>query len=208
MQYSKIIDISIPINKETVVYPGNPTIEIEEFKSSASGSTISKIIFGSHTSTHVDAQKHVIESGLPLDSIALETFIGPCRVVDCTADIGSVSLHTIEKATIQKGERILLKTQNSLRGFTKFYEDFIYVSPEAAAYLSQRVALIAIDYFSIKQKGSKDNRPHTAFLEKNIPIIEGIDLSKVEPGDYTLVALPLKFTEIDGAPLRAILLKS
>lgn len=208
MQYSKIIDISIPINKHTVVYPGNPAVEIEELKSQSSGSIISKITLGTHTATHADAQKHVIERGKPLETIPLDTFIGECRVIDCTEDNEFVSLKTIEQANIQQGERILLKTHNSIRGFSTFYEDFIYVSPEAASYLAERVSLIAIDYFSIKQKGSKDNRPHTAFLEKNIPIIEGIDLSSVEPGVYTLVALPLKLTDIDGAPLRAILLKA
>ncbi|CAN5122087.1 cyclase family protein [soil metagenome] len=207
MKYSQIIDISVPLNKNTVAYPGNPAVEIEELKSAASGSTISKITFGSHTGTHVDAQKHVIEGGKPLDTIPLETFVGKCRVIDCTHDNGAVSLQTVEKADIQKGERILLKTKNSERGFNTFYEDFIYVSPEAAQYLAEKVSLIAIDYFSIKQKGSKDNRPHTAFLEKNIPIIEGVDLSQVSEGAYTLVAVPLKFTEIDGAPIRAILLK-
>ena len=207
MQYTKIIDISIPISKDTIVYPGNPAVEIEELKSEASGSTISKITFGTHTATHVDAQKHVIDGGKSLDDIPLEAFVGKCRVVDCTRDAEAVSRETVERAEIQNGERILLKTQNSSRGFATFYEDFVYVSPEAALYLSDRVQLVGIDYFSIKQKGSKDNRPHTAFLEKNIPIIEGIDLSQVEAGEYTLIALPLKLSNRDGAPLRAILLK-
>lgn len=207
MQYSKIIDISLSIDTETIIYPGNPTVEIEELKSLSSGSTISKITLGTHTATHVDAQKHVIEGGKSLDDIPLATFIGECRVIDCTKDQEAVSLETVEKANIQKGERILLKTSNSLRGYKTFYDNFVYVSPEAALYLSEQVQLVGIDYFSIKQKGSKDNRPHTAFLEKNIPIIEGIDLSQVEQGIYTLVALPLKLTARDGAPIRAVLLQ-
>ena len=207
MNYSKIIDISLSIGTETIIYPGNPAVKIEELRSSASGSTISKITLGSHTATHVDAQKHVIEGGKSLDDLPLTAFIGECRVIDCTKDRHAVSLETVEKAQIQKEERILLKTYNSLRGFRTFYEDFIYVSSEAALYLSEIVQIIGIDYFSIKQKGSKDNRPHTAFLEKNIPIIEGIDLSKVEEGVYTLVALPLKLTARDGAPIRAVLLQ-
>lgn len=208
MNYTKIIDISLPIHKNTVIYPGNPPVEIEELKSQASGSVISKITLGTHTATHIDAQKHVIPGGKPLESVTLDTFIGSCRVIDCTQDTEAVSLQTVERAQIQKGERILLKTHNSERGFTAFYENFIYVSPEAAAYLAEFVSLIGIDYFSIKQKGSPDNRPHIAFLEKNIPIIEGIDLSQVEAGIYTLIALPLKISDTDGAPVRAVLLQS
>jgi len=208
MNYSQIIDISLPLHSGTIVYPGNPQIEIEELKSESSGSVISKITFGSHTGTHIDAQKHVVDGGQSIDQIPLETFIGNCRVIDCTLDEGSVKFQTLQKNSIQKGERILLKTSNSGRGFETFYDDYVFVSPEASQFLAEKeVALVGIDYLSIKQRGSKDNTPHTYLLEKNIPIIEGVDLSKVDPGEYFLVILPLKFMNIDGAPARAVLLK-
>src|SRR3989338_2099486 len=208
MNYSQIIDISLPLHSGTIVYPGNPQIEIEELKSQSSGSVISKITFGSHTATHIDAQKHVVEGGKPVDQILLETFIGPCRVIDCTQDLGSIKRETLEHQNIQKGDRILLKTTNSSRGFETFYDDYVFVSPKASQFLAEKeVALVAIDYLSIKQRGSKDNTPHTHLLEKNIPIVEGVDLSKVEPGEYYLIILPLKFVNIDGAPARAVLLK-
>ena len=208
MNYTQIIDISLPLHEGTIVYPGNPNIEIEPMPSATSGSVISKIVFGSHTGTHIDAQKHVVEGGKPLDQISLETFVGNCKVINCTGDTESVKKETLEKSNIQKGDRVLLKTMNSDRGFETFYDDYVFVSPEAAAYLSEKeVALVAIDYLSIKQRGSKDNTPHTNLLAKNIPIIEGVDLSKTEAGEYFLVILPLKFMDMDGAPARAILLK-
>lgn len=207
MQYQKIIDISIPLTESTIVYPGNPKIEIEEIKSESSKSIISKITSGSHNGTHIDAPRHGIEGGKGITDLPLEAFVGPCRVLDCTHDDGSVSLATLEEHVVQQGERILLKTSNSLRGYDEFYSDFVYLSPEGAEYLSEQdIALVGIDYLSIKQKGSKDNRPHTVLLEKDIPIIEGIDLSKVEEGSYTLIALPLNYTGMDGAPTRAVLL--
>lgn len=208
MNYSQIIDISLPLHQGTIVYPGNPAIEIEEVGSAASGSILSKITFGSHTGTHIDAPKHAVTGGKPLDQIPLEHFVGTCRVIDCTQDETSVKKETLENQNIQKGERILLKTTNSQRGFNTFYEDFVFVSPEAAAYLAEKeVALVAIDYLSIKQKGSKDNTPHTNLLSKDIPIVEGVDLSKVEADEYFLVILPLKFMDRDGSPARAILMK-
>ena len=36
-------------------------------------------------------------------------------------------------------------------------------------------------------------------------IVEGLVLQHVAPGDYELIALPLKLANLDGAPLRAIL---
>lgn len=208
MNYSKIIDISIPLTEKTIVYPGNPQIEIEEIRSEASKSIISKITSGSHNGTHIDAPRHAISNGKSIDKLSLDVFMGPCRVIDCTGDVGAVSKSILETHNIMKGERILLKTANSLRGYQEFHPDFVYLSPEGAEYLAQAGAiLVGIDYLSIKQKGSTDNRPHTLLLEKDIPIIEGIDLSRVEPGDYTLVAFPLKYIGIDGAPARVVLLK-
>src|SRR3990167_3279255 len=124
MNFSKIIDISLPLHAGSIVYPGNPQIEIVELKSESSGSVFSKITFGSHTGTHIDAQKHVVEGGKPVDQIPLETFIGSCRVIDCTQDLGSVKRETLEHANIKKGERILLKTTNSSRGFETFYDNY------------------------------------------------------------------------------------
>ncbi|MDP4010958.1 MAG: cyclase family protein, partial [Candidatus Roizmanbacteria bacterium] len=149
-----------------------------------------------------------IENGKSISDIPLDVFIGPCRVIDCTADTEAVSRETLESNHIQSGERILLKTSNSQKGYKEFYPDFVYLSPEGAEYLAEiGIMLVGIDYLSIKQKGSTDNRPHTLLLEKDIPIIEGIDLSQVEPGEYTIVAFPLKYMGIDGAPARVVLLK-
>ena len=207
MKYNQIIDISIPLSESTIIYPGNPKIEIEEIKSEASKSIISKITSGSHNGTHIDAPRHGIKNGKSITDLPLGTFIGPCRVIDCTTDSESVLRQTLELQTIQQGERILLKTANSLRGYKEFYPDFVYLSPKGAQYLAKlEVALVGIDYLSIKQKGSQDNRPHTLLLKKNIPIIEGIDLSQVAEGNYILVALPLKYVGMDGAPARVVLL--
>lgn len=208
MQYSEIIDISIPLNEQTIVYPGNPPIEIETMRSSTGGSVLSKLSLGSHTGTHLDAPVHAIESAATLDQIGLETFIGPCRVLDCSAAEVSVTPELLQLFNIQKGERVLLKTRNSERGFSRFYPDFVFLSSEGAQFLADHaVALVGIDSLSIKQKGSTDNTPHTHLLGKNIPILEGIDLAKVESGDYTLIVLPLRFTGIDGSPARAVLLR-
>jgi len=209
MQYTQIIDISLPLTGKTIVYPGNPKIEISEIKSEASKSIISKIVSASHNGTHIDAPRHAIHGGISIDEFSLDMFMGLCRVIDCTGDVGAVSKDILETQNVLEGERILLKTSNSLRGYNEFYPDFVYLSSEGAEYLAETgVKLVGIDYLSIKQKGSTDNRPHTLLLEKNIPIIEGIDLSQVEPGEYTLVAFPLRYVGIDGAPARVVLLKN
>ena len=67
------------------------------------------------------------------------------------------------------------------------------------------VALVGIDAPSVKQRGSKDQRPHSEFLSRGIPIIEGLNLHLVQAGEYTLIALPLRLAGLDGSPARVVL---
>ena len=200
-----ILDISLPLHEGTIVYPGNPEIEIEEQETKTS--YISKITFGSHSGTHVDAPRHALKDGLGIDEVPPGTFIGPCRVLDMTHAEGKVRREDLEKENIKEGERILIKTTNSERGFETFYEDYVYLDGDGAAYLGEKgIILFGIDYLSVKQRGSADNSPHTELLEKGIVIFEGVDLSQVEPGEYEFIGLPLRFKGLDGAPARAVLI--
>lgn len=210
----RIIDISLPLNNNTPVYPGNVSLSVSIHHAMPEHATqLSSITFGSHTGTHVDAPSHAIEGALTLDKIPLKNFVGPCRVLDFSKnERESVTKEMLQNKTqnknIKAGERILLKTKNSLRGFKDFYDDYIYLDGDAADYLaSLGVLLVGIDALSIKKRGSDDHRPHLSLLSKNIPIVEGLNLSSVEEGEYELVCLPLNFTDIDGAPARAILIE-
>jgi len=109
---------------------------------------------------------------------------------------------------IQRGERVLFKTRNSTRCWhtDDFVEDFVYISQEAARYLAvQQVQAIGVDYLSVGGFFTDGLETHHALLEAGIWIIEGLNLSEVEPGIYELICLPLKIEESDGAPARAIL---
>lgn len=202
----KIIDISLPLDHSSVVYPGNPVVEIEEHKGATS--VHSKLTLGTHTGTHIDAPRHVFNDGQGIDEMDLDAFYGDCKVLDMTHVIGSVTQADLMGREILKGDRIILKTSNSERGFDAFYDDYVYLDGDCAEYLADiKIALIAIDYFSIKQRGGSDNRPHTAFLEKNIPIIEAVNLKSVDEGSYTLSAFPLRIKNGDGSPARVVLIE-
>ncbi|MEO8637298.1 MAG: cyclase family protein [Candidatus Taylorbacteria bacterium] len=204
----KIIDISLPLDKHTLIYPGNVALTVEAHATMPGSAThLSKITMGSHTGTHVDAPSHAILGAKTLDQIPLETLVGPCKVLDFTSSAGAIKIQELKKKGVKAGERILAKTQNSLIGFKVFREDYVYLDGDAADYLAELgIALFGIDYLSIKQRGSSDHRPHTSLLSKNIPIIEGLNLKDVEEGVYELFCLPLKFIGLEGAPARVILL--
>lgn len=206
----KIIDISLPLNNNTPVYPKNVPVSVSVHqKMPEASSHLSSITFGSHSGTHIDAPAHQIQGAPNLEIFPLENFIGKCRVLDFSnSDEEGVTKKMLEEKNIKTGERVLLKTKNSIRGFKEFYDDFIYLDGDAADYLAQlQILLVGIDALSIKKKGGSDNRAHISLLSKNIPIIEGLDLSQAKEGEYELVCLPLKFTDIEGAPARAILIK-
>jgi arylformamidase len=215
----KIIDISVVINNDTIVYPNNPPVVIESVPKTASNSSgLSKISFGSHTATHIDAPSHTIEFGDPIEYYSLENFIGECQVFDFSyLNPGElIKISDFEKALnsensskkeISAGDRILVKTSNSDRGYEEFYEDFVALSGDCADWLAEKnIYLFGIDYLSIKKRGSADNRAHNSLLSKNIPIIEGLNLKDVTGGTYEIFCPPLKLTGVDGAPTRAILI--
>lgn len=207
IEYNTILDVSLPLKAGMITYPGNPDFAVEAMPSASGTSMLTKMTFGTHTGTHIDAPKHVDAEAVGLEAFNLDAFVGPCRVLDCTVAKGAVTVDILEQKNIQAGERLLLLTTNSSRGFEEFYEDFVYLDGEAAAWLAERgVALVGIDSLSIKQRGSKDNTSHTALLEKNIPIIEGLNLNKAREGEYVLVASPLRVADSDGAPARVLLL--
>ena len=119
-----IIDISLPLDSYIPVYPGNVPLVVETHHSMPSHAThLSKITMGSHTGTHIDAPSHALARGLTLDQIPLEKFIGEARVLNFTRSVGAIKKEDLAQKDIQPGERILAKTSNSERGFSRFYDE-------------------------------------------------------------------------------------
>ena len=205
----KIYDISLSLSQDTPIYPNNPPLLINELRSlSEHPTSLTKIEMGVHTGTHVDAPSHAVVPGKTIGEISLDCFVGPARVLDFTKSEGKVSLENIKEKNVKTGERILLKTKNSVGGFAEFYSKYVYLDGDAADHLSEiGVLLVGIDALSIKQRGSSDVRPHTSLLSKSIPIIEGLNLKGVIEGEFFLFSPPLAFVGIEAAPARAILIE-
>lgn len=192
-----------------VHWPDDPPVRIELTSDIERGdvANVSRIDMGSHTGTHMDAPLHFVRGGKGLDEMPLDATIGRARVIE-VHDPESVKPNELRLHGISRGERILFKTQNSARAWQKdaFVEDFVYVSQEAARYLAGcKIQTVGIDYLSVGGFFRDGVETHQALLEAGVWIIEGLDLSQVEPGEYELICLPLKIEGSDGAPARAIL---
>jgi arylformamidase len=203
------IDISAPLHDGMAHWPDNPPIRIERVLDLARGdsATVSKMSLGMHTGTHVDAPAHFIPGGHGVHKAPFRALIGPARVVEI-ADTHSITVDELRRHDIQPGERILFKTLNSGRCWLTddFVEDFVYISQAAARYLAnRRVQTVGVDYLSVGGYTEDGPETHQALLSAGVWIIEGLNLSGVVPGIYELICLPLRITDSDGAPARAVL---
>jgi arylformamidase len=206
-----IFDISVPIVDGGLVYPGNPEIRIEPHSRLTQGasSNLSRIAFGSHTGTHVDAPRHFFEAGGTVDSLPLSVLVGPARVIAFADDVTSVTADLLHGHNLKGVERLLIRTRNSAYVRDReFRRDFTYVAPDAATYLvSLGVKLVGVDYLSVEQFRSGHHQTHRTLLERGIVIVEGLDLSQIEAGIYDFRCLPVRLAGLDGAPARAVLVQ-
>ena len=205
-----ILDVTVPITNSMPVWPGDPQVRLSP-KSHLSRDKshtvkLTAIEMGSHTGTHVDAPYHFVEGGKRLHEIPLEQLTGKATVFEI-AGARSIGLGNLEHLNWDGIERVLFKTDNSKHWQDgKFYEEFIYLEPDGAEFLVQRgIHLVGIDYLSIDKFKSEKHPTHFALLTRDIVILEGLNLSKVPAGEYTLFALPLNLQDADGAPSRVIL---
>jgi arylformamidase len=121
--------------------------------------------------------------------------------------VRSLGRNLLEQQNWDGVEKVLFKTENSNHWQDgAFYADFVYLEPEGAALLAERgIQLVGIDYLSIDKFRSEKHPTHFVLFQKNIVILEGLNLNGIKPGEYTLFALPLNLQGADGAPTRVIL---
>ena len=178
----------------TEVYPGDPEPVLESLRSMENGDAcnLSALHACVHTGTHMDAPLHFLEDGFSVDQFPPEVLIGPCVVIEVKES--PITGEYVNERFPQNAERILIKGGGEVT--------FMDSAAEEAAELP--LCLIGTDADSV---GTYPNeiRPHKAFLRKGIAVLEGLDLSAVSPGNYFLIALPMKIGGAEGAPVRAFL---
>ena len=203
------IDVSVPLKSGMVHWPDNPPVRIERMLDMDRGdvANVSTITFGSHTGTHMDAPIHFLRDGEGMDRMPLGATMGRARVIEIQ-DPSSVKPGELEAHKVGRGERVVFKTKNSTRRWWEedFIEDFVYVSQEAGRYLADRgVRTVGVDYISVGGFHEDGPETHQALLGAGIWIIEGLDLTGIEPGEYDLICLPIKVKDGDGSPARALM---
>ncbi len=198
-------DISRTITDDPLVYPDDPPVRMEPLFRIGTGSpfNVLQLNWSTHFLTHIDAPRHFLEEGEAVAQIPPERFIGPALVVDVDGD--AVRASDVPEAAA--GLNLLFKTRNSAHWDPLIYdEQHVYITGEAAdAIVASGANMVGLDYLSVDRFGDENYPAHRALLGGGVLILEGLDLSGVEAGSYTLYALPLKIEGGDGSPVRAVL---
>lgn len=203
-------DVTLTITKDMPVWPGDTAPQLVRIDSLEKGdpANTSMVTMSVHTGTHVDAPKHFLNQGKTIEQIPLDALMGRAYVLHLP-DIEHITAQALACADIPpRTRRLLFKTRNSefwSNGVKSFQPDFAALTEDAAQYLVDRnVRLVGLDYLSVAP--FKDVTPtHRILLEAGVVVLEGLDLSQVSQGRYTLTCLPLKLDGADGAPARVIL---
>ena len=199
----KIIDITRPLSEDILIYPGDKRPVFRQLD--RGHYLISDLQMSTHTGTHIDAPFHYLKAGDTIDSIPLSHIMGKCRVIDVTCAGTSITSHHL-KGRLDGIRRLLLKTSFSAKD--RFDENFPSLTADAARLITgNHMKCIGIDSPSIESYNC-DGTVHRELLSKGCIIIELLNLSNVGEGDYTLVALPLPFTGLDGSPARVVLIEN
>ncbi|MBI3877350.1 MAG: cyclase family protein [Verrucomicrobia bacterium] len=214
------MDISVTMRDGMVHWPGDPEchvslhVKLGDPIPNQPGKTIpcnlTKLSLSAHTGTHMDAPRHFVRDGRTMEAMPLDAVIGPCRVIELKHRT-AITVGELKPHKLKRGERVLFKTRNSTKSWklaktSTFDENFIYIPADTATYLVERgVMTVGVDYLSVGGYNKDGVECHQIMLGAEIWIIEGLDLSKVKPGKYELVCLPLKILGADGAPCRAVL---
>lgn len=198
----KYIDLSVILNQQTPVYPGDPAIKIEPAGViERDGWNDHVISISTHIGTHIDAPLHMIAGGKTLEQISVDQFVGPGQLIEVDKEF---SLARLQQADIQPGDIVLFHT-----GMSEHYHEPVYferypaMSEEIARYLVERkVKMVGVDAGGVD---NADGFPvHKILLAGNVLIIENLtNLAQLTDKEFTVYALPIKL-DVDGAPARVI----
>lgn len=177
----------------TPVYEGDPQTTVEHIKSIDDGDeyNLSVISMTSHCGTHIDAPLHFCDDGSPIDRLRLNTFYGKCTVISVD---GILTGEDMERLLPYCKRRILFHGEGNT-----------FLSQSAAIVLAaSRVVLVGTDADSIAPPFD-EARPHRELARAGIAILENLNLSAIEDGEYDLCAFPVKLGGLEASPCRAII---
>lgn len=205
---TKLWDISAPIAPGSPVFPGD-TPYTQTWSATLSPGcpvNVASLTLSPHVGTHADAPLHYDAEGATAGTLALDPYLGPCRVVHVRGTASRVTLDEVADAlTDPLPPRLLVRTY-ATAPVDRWDPDFRALDPALIEHLADRgVVLVGIDTASIDPADCKTLQSHQVIRRRGLRVLENLVLDAVAPGDYELIALPLKLMAADASPVRAVL---
>ena len=211
MRNPEMYDISVSLREGMPVWPGDGGFVRHLTHRLADGdlSNCSRLELGAHTGTHIDTPLHFLNGRETLDDYPVDRFRLAAEVIDATG-CPTVTADHVASASDHDAQAIVFKTDNSMRDIYAdgFVTDYVGLTHQAAeACVAREYQMVGVDYLSVDAYEAVDEHAsHLALLDAGIIPLEGLDLSTVPPGRYTLIALPLKLAGSEASPVRAVLI--
>lgn len=206
----EIYDVSVPLYAGMPVYPGDPPVTMAPRSALNAGGdyNLLNLDLGTHTGTHLDAPRHFLPGAPTVDQVSWEALLGPARLVQVPPG-QALDTSLLEGLDLSGVRRLLLRTRPpGQQADADFAAGWPTLTPEAAARLAAAgLLLLGLDTPSADSYRAPRHPVHHTLLEAGAVILEELDLSVPPAGDYTLVCLPLRIRDGDGAPCRVLLLR-
>lgn len=208
MREGKVLwDISPPLDSSTPTWPGDTPFQEERCWriDEHCPVNVGRITLSPHTGAHADAPLHYDANGAAIGAVDLAPYLGPCRVIHCLEVGDSVRPEQLLPHLDGVPSRVLIRTWQRAP-LDAWPVHFAAIAADSIDLLARHgVRLVGTDTPSLDPQHSKTLDAHHAVARGRMAILEGLLLDEVPPGDYELIALPLKFTHLDASPVRAVL---
>ena len=199
-------DISPPVGAQSPVFPGDTPYQQQWSATIAPGCpvNVSAITLSPHVGAHADAPLHYDATGAAIGAVALEPFLGPCRVIHAIGCGPLIEWRHLAHALTDLPPRVLVRTY--ARAPTQWDGQLAAYAPGTIERLADLgVQLVGIDTASIDPADSKTLDSHQVIRRRGLRVLENLVLDEVPEGDYELIALPLRLVSADASPVRAVL---
>lgn len=204
---AELYDVSWPVGEGTPVWPGDAPCALSwtMLRSGGASVNVAELRMSAHTGTHADGPFHVSDEGVRIGAAPLDAYLGPAVLVD-VGERGRIDLRLVEE-TLAAGpaERVLFRT-GCWTDPAAFPTSFPAPEPEAArALVRAGVRLVGTDAPSVDPYDSRELETHRVLGAGGVAILENLLLAGVPAGRWELIALPLRLTDADASPVRAVL---
>jgi kynurenine formamidase len=211
----RVVDLSVPLDAGTQVYPGDPPVRLEPAATiDRDGYNLLAVHLGSQSGTHCDAPYHVRPDGARIDQLDLRLFAGPGVLVDVRGRPARSVIGVADVAPVLDrvgpGTVVVLHTGWSAHYGTPRYADHPYLGADACrALLDRGVRTIGLDTPNVDDTpGDGRFGCHHMIAAAGGVIVENLtNLAAVDFPDPFVSVLPLRLTGADGAPVRAVALQ-